>query len=540
MNIIDFLVILFSALTLHRVWNYEPITEKLRAVTTKLKLPKKPIWCAPCNAFWFGLIALLIWRFTTFEISLSLALFMPLRILVWVYKKLNKPTIAASMQPGSKKIIFPPQTLTEASPPKLPPPVAASATQTQTQTHTQKVVIMTALSDFRPSYSITSAVLDQAIALAMTHPAWDIQVWVMRGAQDPLQELPANISIRKVIPPSSWVENSSNEDEAIILKDIILKELRVLGDPVIITHDLLFVTWYALFARAIHLIGAQGGFAWLHIPHSLPGDRQRKSMWLTNLPSGNHRVLTVSAGSEQAFSDYYQTTIDRVWHSPNIRDPRSWGTMSARVKKVVTQTKLGTYDFVQIYPICTTRLEAKGFSKLARTFAMINEARSAFMLICNPNASGGNGPGIIEGARSDAKRLGLPSDRWAFTSDLLPESRTYGLDADEIKSLMYSYGNILIFPSIAEADSLLLREAQLAGQYTIGNADVFNISDDAHHAVHWGKTIEVDDAVCRSVANKLKFMTWDEHRRRVLRERSLEVIGHRLGDLISQAGRALS
>lgn len=513
----DFLVIVLSALTLHRLWNYENFTKPLRTWVQSIPYLRKPAGCPACNAFWIGGLAVALWAFTPFEVSATLAAFMPARILVWVYARKAPAPLAPVPQVAPAVIATQPDPVPE-----------------------RTVIIMTALGDFYPSYSVASAVKDQAVAIALTHPDWEVQVWVMVNALSPGWDAPPNVKLRKVVPIMPWIENITSPEKSAELKAFLDHELARFRGVTIITHDLMFVTWYTLFAHAIHLYGATGGHHWFHVPHSLPSPREGKSQWITTLPAGDHRVVTVARGFEKQFAEYYQIPVDRVSRIPNVRDPRSWGTVSPRARAIVTQTRLWDNEFVQVFPICTTRLEAKGFSKVVRTFALLNQgAPRAFLLICNPNAAGERGAKIIAEAKVTAKSLGLADDRWAFTSDIVPDSATYGLNADEMKFLLYSYANLLLFPSMSEADSLIIREAQLAGCFTVGNAYVPTLADavDCDWAARWGTSVQVNEAVCQYVANRiLDKGIPDRLRRSVLRGRNLEGIGHQWGALITTAG----
>jgi hypothetical protein len=116
----------------------------------------------------------------------------------------------------------------------------------------------------------------------------------------------------------------------------------------------------------------------------------------------------------------------------------------------------------------------------------------------------------------------------AFVSDLLPDAATYGLDAAEVKGLMQDYGNLFIFPSMSESDSVLALEAKLCRQYTIVNEDVPTLVANADWSAHFGTTDKVPLDTCRFVANhvldlKSRMMT---PQRIVLRTRNLEGIGN--------------
>lgn len=541
MTLFDFLIIVLSALTLHRVWNYENITKKLRQRIDAILYIRK-VFCPPCSALWIGLASVLLWSYTPFPLSAALAAYMPTRLLVWVYARMAPPIVASTDDKAHKPAVPVPPKVNPAAPAHgaVKAVMPSSAPGINQPVPLRTVIIMTALGDFRPSYSVATAVLDQAAAIGLTHPDWQVEVWVMVNADLTGFDVPPNVVARKVIPLMPWIENITSNEKSAELRDVLLSLLAPFRGTTIITHDLMFVTWYTLFAHAIHLVGDTGGHRWFHIPHSLPSSREGKSKYITTMPAGSHHVVTVARGFEGKFADYYQIPVQNVHRIPNVRDPRTWGTMTPRVRHIITKTRLWERDWVQTFPICTTRLEAKGFSKVVRTFAMLNESgKNAFLLVCNPNAGGGRSIKIIAEAKNIAAAAGLKPDQWAFTSDLAPDSATFGLSADEMKTLLYGYSNLLLFPSMAEADSLILREAQLANLLVVGNEDVSTLSasEDSDMAVHWGTTDEVSDPMCRFVANHLMDRGIpDKLRRRVLRTRNLEGIGHQWGSLITLAG----
>jgi hypothetical protein len=525
-----FCLVLLAAAALHRVWNYEAVCSRLRAWADKIPYLRKPLLCPACNAFWFGLLAVVLWKFAPPAVLITAACLLPLRGLVWIYDNITAWT---TLKPTQASV--PPQ----AAPAQLPSPVSqavASAVAAPVEAE-RTVVILTALGDFRSSYSIATAVRDQAMAIALARPTWAVQVWVMQNAQEQgWKDMPKNVTLRKIVPLMNWVENQAGtETDASTLRNVLLLELSRLKKPTIITHDLLFVSWYALFARALHMIGNLGNFTWFHVPHSLPSSRDGKMRFLTSLPQGNHFVAPVAEGYEEKFAYYYDTTVARIKHVPNIRDPRTWGQMTDRVRRLVTMTKLWEYDHVQILPVCTTRLEAKGFSKVIRTFAFLNEHTPSFLLVCNPNAGGPRSAGFIKGAKESAEKLGLSPDRWAFTSDLLPETTTYGLEDFEVKNLMQDYGNVFVFPSMAEADSLVAMEAKLSRQFTIMNEDVPTLASYADALVRFGTTPTVDSDVCRFAANMIldrPTLRKNMHRM-VLKQRNLEGIGNQWAELVT-------
>jgi hypothetical protein len=537
MTFLDFLTILLTAAALHRIWNYEAVGTLPRAWAKKTPYLNKPLLCPACNAFWFGVSSLAIWKFAPPVVGLALISTLVPRLALWVYKNID--AWASKKQPQAPPALPPPiQTQqTSTMPPSAPAavivPIAASYPPERT------VVILTTLGDFNPSYSLSSAVLDQARAIAMASPTWAVQVWVLEDAiHEGWRDMPGNVQLRKIVPRIPLEENIVHEENAERIRNALLNHLSKLSNVTIITHDLLFVSWYATMARAIHKIANLGNYLWFHVAHSLPSYREGKPEVITTLPRGRHYVTPVAVGTDQKYADYYQTDIQHVVNIPNVKDPRTWGSMTPRLQNLVTKTRLMEKSIVQIFPVCTTRLEAKGFSKVVQVFAELNKHTDAFLLICNPNAGGDKGKAIIKDAKEKARLHGLPEHCWAFTSEILPDTETYGLTASEIKELMHSYGNLFVFPSVSEADSLVVLEAALARQYIIGNEDVQTLRYTGDFSFSFGneQTLTVPSAqfIVSRILDAPAFRA--SARKMVLRDRHLEGIGNRWRDAIVAAG----
>jgi hypothetical protein len=247
------------------------------------------------------------------------------------------------------------------------------------------------------------------------------------------------------------------------------------------------------------------------------------------------------------FKTYYNT--DRVYHIPNVRDPRTLG-MPQYASEIADKTKLWDASVVQILPVCSTRMEAKGVHKVIRLFAHLHRLGStAKLVVCNPNASGDVATASLARLRDLVKYYNLEGIV-SFTSDLIPALAIPGLPGADVSSLMHNYGNTLAFPSISESDSLVLLEARLSRQFILVNADASGIgtahadlmSLDAGVAIHWGATgdkgdtAEVAEFAAQRILQHFSTDAQEMSRRQVLRTRHLEGIGNQWGSLLASAG----
>jgi hypothetical protein len=480
MTLIDLLLITLSAAALHRIWNYEEVCATARSVAKRF-LPEKPTLCPVCNAFWFCAIAVALWMFTHPVVLLALSAYISARLMTWVWPKIDAL--------GKKQAT--PQ------PPKVPTPLPQ---QTPKKAFDRVVVIMTALNDFTDSYSVSIDVLHQARAIAMQNPTWQVQVWMTEGAkQTGWNFMPENTFVRTIVPRMPWRKDMPVE-EADVTKLVSFMHTEFSKLPpstVVIEHDLMFVSWYAPFAEAMHRF--KNHLLWFHVPHSMPGSRDGKHKALVSLPPGKHFIAPVALTEKHRFVEYYGTTEDRVIPIPNPFDPRMWGNCSQNVFQIVTKTKLLDQQYVQILPACSTRLDAKGFPSIARVFALIGKHHRAHLLVCNPNAS----PALVQAARAKAEAAGLPSPCLSFTSEILPQYAQAGLPGADVKTLMQDYGNIFVFPSISEADSRVCMEARLCRQYIVTNEDVPTLHRHADNLAHFGTTAAIQEDACLYAANRI-------------------------------------
>src|SRR5690606_36769741 len=193
----------------------------------------------------------------------GLALYPAVRGLVWVYGNIGRIQASRSETSPSaplKAVVAPPpddpKTCADMEKQGLESPCSAKKRKLQEtidifRAYEKRFVIMTALHNFDPSYSLTSVILNQALALPTANPKGGIVLLVMTTCKDPDIALPENILIRKAIPPVPFREDEVHEGSVRILSKAIRGQLMTLGNATVITHDLLFVSQFLTFAAAI-------------------------------------------------------------------------------------------------------------------------------------------------------------------------------------------------------------------------------------------------------------------------------------------------
>ena len=534
---------------IHRLYNYESVFSSIRQLVGQ-RWWLKPLWCAKCNIFWITVILTSVayvasnpWNML---LLLPFAIYPWVRGMVWIYDNLDRFSPATTVIAPTKAPITPNR------------PATASAGCTSCKSaedlkkendtnlsYEKRFVLMTMFGDFKPSYSLTTVVIDQARMLAV-NPKWLVQVWVLNtcNLDDVPKDLPSNVEIKKVLPPIPLPEDKVDEKARDIFFGQALRFLMVLGNATVITHDLLFVNSFTTVAAAIHQkLGMINGFRWFHFCHSAPA-QQRPSDPLAlslraSLPEG-HTLMCLAPSQVDAFAAYYGVTRDRVVVAPNARDIRGMLSMSPRAVTLAAKHQLLSADVVQLFPLSTPRAGAKGLSRVIAVFAEMEKRGKTVRLIV-ANAHANNNQAMVATFRSEAHRVGLSPEALVFTSEACPDLAYPGLSSADVAAL-FQLSNVFIFPTISEACSMTLMEAAVSGCLLVLNQDVSALADivPLEHALHfsWGRVGSDGyppnpSTVADQVLNALDTSPANRSKRSVLRTHSWEAIGERLRRAVS-------
>jgi glycosyltransferase involved in cell wall biosynthesis len=490
------LFLLLAAIGAHQLFNYEDIFAGLRGRARSFRW-LKPLWCPECNAFWVSLLfaslaPLDLWPITLAPVH-ALAFYPP----VWLAHKLREKwwPLTAPKNFIQQRI----ETLKglQAPPVEAPPvavvPLAAAPAapllpavqalvekQTENQSFADRVVLMSPLTSFEPSYSLTGVILDQARMLAMD-PKRKVEIWVAATAcmgkfpQD-LRNV-ANIQVRACLPAVRLEDDHADDVTTEILRTTLLRELIPLGSATVITHDLLFQTAFTAYARAIHAMVNVPGFRWFHQCHSGPSARieakEGSPVWCrNNLPAG-HKLICVSPAQQDGLAAQYGTSRDNVRVVPNARDPRGIWDLPLRVKTLIETAGLLRADVLQVYPVSATRLEDKGIDTLLRLFGAFrqNHKVECRLILALTHANAEKEKQQIAALHARALVYGMAPADLVVTSEQFPETEAQGLSGAEVQALFHM-SNLFIFPTITEACSLVAMEAALAGNLLVLNSDL--------------------------------------------------------------------
>ncbi len=346
------------------------------------------------------------------------------------------------------------------------------------------LLLMTTLGDFAPSYSLTTVILDQAHAAALA--GFDVDILVMENADlSKMPPLPPQIIVHRKVPVFEWKEDVVSQAALDVLPGLLDTWLREHKPSVVITHDLVFQSWFVTFAAALHRAEELFGISHLcsiyHMAHSAPGighgapARNSPQWYRRTLPPG-HRLLVCNQELAPAFSRYYACSIESVYSLTNARDVRAFLNMPPLASEIITRTRMHLADIVQVYPFSLPRWKEKGVAQLLEAFGAIANAPETqppwdvHLVLAVCHANGADAKGHLDAIEALREKHGLRG-KVTITCQVWPQTASQGLSSDVIRSL-FAVSNLFMFPTWSEAASLILREAALSGCLLVLNDNV--------------------------------------------------------------------
>lgn len=550
-----FFLMTCAAIAIHRIWNYERIFETPRNYIKTFV----PSWlgyvftCAACNALWIALLVVVLATlpFVSGKIILTgFAIYPFIRLTMWgvdfVHSLSRAPEERVFTQPQKNNTTIKTNEETHKKCSTCEQSkIDAVEENKRVSAFKKRIVIMTALSNFHASYSLSTCVIEQARSLALARKDWLVQVWVMQITNDSLwpKDMPINVELRKVVPQIGWSDDKYDAKAAGLLAATLGRELVALGNASIITHDILFQRSYLTFAAAIHSLSKLKGLYWWHQAHSGPSSLQSRPelplLYRYSLPQ-EHRFLSINETHNQEFEKHYAIESAAIDTCPNIRDLRTVLGCSTEISDFITKTKLAEADIVQVYPVSTSRMHHKGIRHIIKIFGALKHTGKQVRLVV-VNAHANNNETLINEVKSVATSWNLHDEDLIFTSDHFKNRLSEGLSAQDTQQLM-QFGNVFIFPTIAEASSLVLAEAALAGALVVANANVPSVRYDLPDALsysfgtlddtHWPSSCASPAAIAEDVCRYLGQFSANITKRHILKHRNYDVLGMRLADIL--------
>ena len=328
-----------------------------------------------------------------------------------------------------------------------------------------KVGILTTFADLDRSYSLVGVALEQAAMLA--EHGIEYEFFVLKSFSG---EAPEWLNLRAEVPTGHLQEDVIND--ALAEETIAWLKERAPQFDVLITHDMMFQTWFVTYNHAIReVIQSCPATTWVHWVHSAPGGRPARLIGPASLryvvcPNSIYAYLNES--DRLRYAESIGTNIDSVWTVYNPSDISTFLGVDDLLAKAIQKWKLWDHDIMQVYPFSMPRIEAKGAEKVIGLFAgWKKEGYKVKLVFANAHCNAPREKAAVDTWSNLAADYGLEDGKDLFWTSRIPEWE-YSVPHQTIKNL-FRISNVFAFPTISEACSRILQEASLAGCLVIGN-----------------------------------------------------------------------
>lgn len=340
----------------------------------------------------------------------------------------------------------------------------------------KRVAILTSFYEFDRAYSLVSVVEAQLRALVKFGYK---PVLVTLDIFKDDDKVPEGVELRKTIPQTLLIDYSNNQPIAKTFMDDVKKIYEGMkkgleGVDIVIEHDLIFQGWFLPFCVAIHRLAKEEKMKWFHWVHSAPSAKPDVGMPHSlryKLPENSKLVYLNNKHVVNAAEMYgiYPKDV-RVVYNP--MDARLFLNLHPLIDKLIQKYDILNADFLNIYPLSTTRINAKQGDTVIEIMAHLKKMGHKVKLVfCNAHANDRREKQVIAEKLSFANERGLSANDVVFTS---LEGKEYEKGVPkEVVSQLFMLSNLFIFPSNSENCSLVLLEAMLTKNLLVLNSNAW-------------------------------------------------------------------
>jgi len=335
-----------------------------------------------------------------------------------------------------------------------------------------RVGILTTFYNFNSSYSLTTVVKQQLIALVKY--GYKPVLFVLDNfVKEELSNIPEGVEVRQVIPQlilepyTSWDLSNLDKD---VEKAKIAFESYFKDIDVCLTHDIIFINSFLPYNVALRQAQETvlKNVKFLHWMHSGPSARPTLdgSVYdnLYTLPKNSRLVYMNYSGALGAAEMYgvYPNMVNTIFNPMDIRVLHNFTELS---KKIIDAHDLMSPEILIVYPLSTTRMGVPGemcgkqLDKVLRIMGGIkNTGMTCKLVVCNAHANAEREKEAIERMYKYAETQGLKRGDVVFTSLFDVPNNENGVPHDVVRD-MFVLSNVFIFPSESENCPLILLEA---------------------------------------------------------------------------------
>lgn len=252
---------------------------------------------------------------------------------------------------------------------------------------------------------------------------------------------------------------------------------------VVITHDIIFQTWFLVHNAAIRAIAEMHPeIRWIHWLHSGPSPRPGRvkyphSLRFSDMP--NSVWISPNETMCRKFAVMYDIPESRLKVVYHVFDPVRFFDMHPWSVKLIEEHNLYDPDVLAVWATRVDHPTAKGMYKALRLIGGMNEHASATMLFLNSWSNSPSAKANIKALKKAGEKFGIPPERLIFSSEMGKEWER-GVPWKVVRDMLM-IGNLFVFPSVSETFSFAMIEAAATKNMLILNEKLEVMKELAEH-----------------------------------------------------------
>jgi len=331
-----------------------------------------------------------------------------------------------------------------------------------------KIAILTHFNSFQPSYALATGWHERARMFQYHNQDFDFLV----NTTCPEGLYPNQKSVLTRVEDGDM----PFDDKVLFFRKNYRKVLREYD--VILTADLIyqskgsFLAWNQAMRDVDKDFKAQGMTKrWYHWIHSAWTDhitaKYPESLRYTYMDGST--LVYMNESERAGVSAMYHTDPKNVACVYNPKDYRSFNEFQDLSWEITSLLDIPNKDYVQIFPHCATRMDAKGLMPVIDTFAALKRAgKSVALILANGNARSVQFQ--IQRKKEYMAQIGLvENEDYVFTHDL---TERFAACPRRVVSDLFKVSNVFVFASWREVCPNVLLEAKITGNLLVVNENL--------------------------------------------------------------------
>ena len=322
-----------------------------------------------------------------------------------------------------------------------------------------KIAILTHFGSFQPGYALHVGWLERAKMLEYYNQDFDVLV----DHHVSPSTFPHTKNVLRTISTTEPFEKR--------VKFFEKQYLEILSDyHVVLTADLIYQKGgnFLAYNQAIRNVIPMLDCKWYHWIHSAWIKPQKKDYpeSLRFEPLDKSVLVYMNESELSGVAKMYNMPLSKiacVWNTKDYRSFNEFHKLSFRITDILNVQKK---DIIQIFPHCTTRMDAKGIDAVIEVFAALKRrGKDVALIFANSNSSSKDMQNAIKHKKRKLRRLGLYDKKdYLFTSDII---KNHGPLPRKAVADLFQISNVFVFASWREVSPNVVLEAKINGNLLV-------------------------------------------------------------------------